>query len=287
MEVSKMAGLLSGLASLGLGNLEEAKIFEEPQKEEVVENVVITPEVMEKDLIYDRAFDCPVCASKIKSKIMKSGKAKLVGTDSDLRPKYEGIDPIKYDVILCPKCGFSALSRYFKVMPSTQVKLIKEKISKNFRMVPHRGEIYTYEDAVERYKLALACSIVKQGKASEKAYICLKTAWVLRGQSENLDPSASDYKDKKAELESGEEEFLKAALEGFTTARQSEDFPMCGMDESTIDYLMAVLATRFDQYEMASKLVATILTSTGANARMKDKARELKNQILQALKQNK
>ena len=61
----------------------------------------------------------------------------------------------------------------------------KENISKNVQLTPHQGEIYTYEEAMERHKLALACAIVRQSKGSEKAYICLKAARVLRGWQES------------------------------------------------------------------------------------------------------
>lgn len=281
-----MAGLLSGLASLGLGNLEDAKLYEEP-KAAAAETEETGPQVIEKDFIYDRTYECPVCDKKITSKTMKTGKAKLIGTDMDLRPQYEGIDAVKYDVVLCPHCGCSALTRFFKPMPSIQVKLIKENISKNIKLKPHEGEIYTYDEAMERYKLALACSIVKQAKTSEKAYTCLKTAWLLRGMQEELNAQETVDEAKRAELEAEEKEFLKNAMDGFINARQTESFPICGMDEVTIDYLIAVLAIRFGQYETASKLVASILVSPSANPRMKDKARNLKDIIVDALKQKK
>lgn len=282
-----MSGLLSGLASLGLGNLESAKVFEEPEKETVQQGQVEVPQVEEKDLVYEKTFECPVCDSKITSKVMKSGKVKLEGTDMDLRPRYEGIDPMKYDVILCPKCGFTALTRYFKAMTSVQVKLIKENISKNVKLHPFDGEIYTYEEAMERYKLALACAIVRQAKASEKSYVCLKSAWVLRGWQESLDDKTADYEAKKKELEAAEMEYLKNALDGFMGAMASESFPMCGMDEVTMDYLIAVLAMKFKQYDVSSKLIGSILVSANANARMKDKARELKEMIIAEIRKSK
>ena len=52
-------------------------------------------------------------------------------------------------------------------------------------------------------------------------------------------------------------------------------------------FLIAVLAARFQKYDVASRMVATILTSPSANARTKDKARELKDQILEELKSQK
>lgn len=282
-----MAGLLSGLSSLGLGNLENASIYEEP-KEEKNENkeVVGVPEILEKDLVYDRSFECPVCSKRITSKVMKTGKAKLLTTDKDLRTVYDGVDTHKYDVVACPVCGYSALTRFYQPMSSVQVKRIRENISMNVHMKKYDNEIYTYEEAMERYKLALVCAIVKQAKSGEKAYICLKSAWVLRGWQEELIKENAD-KAKLDSLAAEEQEYLKNALEGFLAAKESESYPICGMDEITLDYLIAELAFMFKKYDISSKLVASILTSPSAGSRMKDKARDLKDEILTELKRAK
>ena len=81
-----------------------------------------------------------------------------------------------------------------------------------------------------------------------------------------------------------ENEFLKNALDGFLAARQSENFPMCGMDEATVDYVISVIATRFEQFDVASKLISQIIAAPGTNPRMKDKARDLKDQIVKQIK---
>ena len=44
-----------------------------------------------------------------------------------------------------------------------------------------RDRPYSYEKAIERYKLALYNTLVKKGKNSEKAYECLKISWLYRG----------------------------------------------------------------------------------------------------------
>ncbi|MBO4981020.1 MAG: DUF2225 domain-containing protein [Lachnospiraceae bacterium] len=281
-----MAGLLSGLTGLGLDHLENVDIFaqEEKKADKTAESSKEIPRVEEKDLIYDRAFECPVCDMNFQAKIMKSGKAKLLGTDMDLRPRYEGIDSVKYDVILCPRCGYAALNRYFGSMSAGQVKLIKENISRSIHLHTFHDEIYTYEEALERYKVCLANAVVKHAKASEKAYICLRSAWLLRGYAESLEAEKKPDTEKIKALKAEEEAYLQNALGGFAEARQNESYPMCGMDENTVDYLLAVLATRFEKYEVASKLVGSILTSASANARMKERTRELKEQILEGMR---
>lgn len=276
--------ILSGLKGLGLDGLENMDIYEEEKTEPEKTAAAVVNKVMEKDLIYDKSYDCPVCDGKFSAKIVKTGKAKLIGTDQDLRAKYDGIDPIKYDVLLCPACGYAALSRYFTNITSAQAKLVKEKISQAIHMGSYQDEVYSYEQALERYKLALVNAVVKKARASEKAYICLKSAWLLRGYVESLQEEGKADQKLLDALAGQEKEYLENAYKGFSEARQSEGFPMCGMDEITIDYLLAALAVRVRKYDVAGKLIASLLTNSAANARIKDKARDLKEQILETMK---
>lgn len=278
-------GILSGLKNLGLGNLENMSIFEEPKKQEAKpQETAAAPKPQEKDLIYDRSFVCPVCDSSFTSKIMKSSKARLLGTDSDLRARYDGIDATKYEVVMCPICAYAALMRYFTGITSAQAKLIRDQISQVVNMKPYKGETYSYEHAMQRYQLALVGSMVKRAKPSEKAYICLKYAWLVRGYSEELKGKENPDQKKIEELAAQEEELLQNAYKGFTEARQTEMFPLCGMNEITVDYLLAVLAVRFKDYQVATKLLGSIITSSSANSRIKDKARDMKEQVVKELK---
>ncbi|MBD5507987.1 MAG: DUF2225 domain-containing protein [Lachnospiraceae bacterium] len=281
-----MAGLLSGLEQFGLSNLESMDLYETPKKAEEGDKGEQKPHtVQEQDFLFDKSFTCPLCDREFKARTVKIGKAKLAGSDLDLRPRYEQIDLLKYDVIMCPSCGYAALSRFFKYLTSPQAKNIQKTISATFKPQKEVAETYTYDEALERYKLALANAIVKQTKASEKAYICLKTAWLLRGKAEHLDPEQPDYEAQKKQCQEEEDEFLKNALEGFLAARQAESFPMCGMDEPTVDFLIAVTAMRFEQYDLASRLITNLVTSKTANPRMKDKARDVKEMIVKKIKE--
>ena len=59
----------------------------------------------ESDLLFDKKCNCPVCDSDFTYKQVRTGKARFIGTDDDLRPRYANIDTVKYDVIMCPICG--------------------------------------------------------------------------------------------------------------------------------------------------------------------------------------
>lgn len=274
-------GILSGLSNMGLGKLEGADVFAKEEKKREEDSAVATKAVVidEKDFLLEKTFDCPVCNKQFKDSVVKTGKARLVRQDKDLRPVFQGIDTIKYDVTSCPNCGYSALAKYFPVIAPPQVKLVKENICRSFRKFP-RTFVVSYDEAINRYRLALANAIVKKGKDSEKAYICLRMAWVVRGKAETLDKNTEGYDTIISELKDDEAELLHNALEGFISARESEHFPIAGMDETTLDYLISVLYFMGGDYDNALRMAANIITSRSANTRMKDKARDLKDEIM-------
>lgn len=275
-----MSNIFAGLESLGFKDVGKVDVFqdEEKEKKQAAENADQKKEINEEDLIFDKSYTCPVCDNEFKSRMVRTGKVRPGGADSDLRPKYIGMDPLKYDAILCPKCGYAALNRYFNFVMAGQAKNIKEKISSTFKYQPEDSRVYTYDDALMRHKMALLNTIVKGGKNSERAYTCLKMAWLCRGKRELL--MQGEYtKEEVAGLMNEEKELLTNAYEGFEAAFGKEDFPMCGMDEYTMMYLLAELARRIGKNEEAKRYVSKVLVARNAQRRIKDKAFSLKEKL--------
>lgn len=282
-----MSNLFSGLENFGLGELQGLDVYNTGSGDKKDGNKEAEkPKITEEDFIFDKTHTCPVCDNEFKSKSIKTGKVKLLGADSDLRPKYQLVDSLKYDAIVCPSCGYSALNRFFNYMTAPQAKLIKEQITVNFRGIENNGEIYTYDEAIARHKLVLVNTIVKKAKNSERAYTCLKIAWLLRGKAETLPADTDNYDQEIAKLKSEEDEFIYNAYEGFTTAFSKEMFPMCGMDENTVTYLVADLARRCGKFDEAGRWISKVLIARDANERIKSKARDLKELIIQNKRDN-
>lgn len=276
-----VSSIFSGMEEFGLGDMSTVDIFRDSEAEEKKKREAeAVKQVKEEDFLFDKTYECPVCSKNFKERTLRTGKARLVKTDMDLRPTFEGIEPLKYDVVQCTECGFTALTRYFVPMTVPQRKAILEKITSHYRKPTEQKILYSYDDAVGRYKLALVNAIVKNAKASEKAYICLRAGWLARSYAEYLQEQEPDNQQKYTEIKGLESEFLKNAYEGFAGAIQVESFPMCGMDESTVDFLLANLAIRNKQFDVASKLISKLLVSPNCNNRTKDKVRDLKDELL-------
>jgi len=278
-----MSNLLSGLEALGLGGVSDMEVYEDVEtktKREKKEAAgAEAHERTEIDYLFEKTHTCPVCDEEFKSSAVRTGKAKLIGTDTDLRPRYQGVDPLKYDAIVCPRCGYAGVNRFFTAITTPQAKLVLEHISKKFNATLKLDGVYSYDDAILFHRLALASAVVKRSKLSERAYTCLKTAWLLRAKQEE---ETTNEKEKSA-LHEQEQEFLSSAYDGFAEAMSKETFPICGMDENTMLCMLADIGRRVGHYEDAGRLISRVIVSRTATERIKNKAREIKDLIVEDL----
>ena len=281
-------GLLDGLEKLGLGGLEKVDIYEEPPKEKKEEKPAPKLErvIEETDFLIDKEYECYVCSKHFKQRVVRPNRAKLVSQDRDLRPIYNGIDTLKYDVILCPYCGYAVLVNFYAALAKPHRQLIKDNISANFKpMQDAVPEVIRYEDAITRYKLALLNAVVRQGKSSEKALICLKAGWLMRGWAESIKGTSYEEQEQIDECKKQERENLKNALEGFIKARATEQPPYAGMKESTLDLIIAGLCLDLNErYEDGARVLQSVLMSTSAGTVQKERAREMLEEFRNRLK---
>lgn len=279
-------GLFDGLEKFGL-KLEKEDIFaEEAVSAEDKVSALETPEIKaehrEEEFLLSRTVECPVCEKKFPVVMVKHGRLRRMEPDFDLRPRYQYVDVNKYDVTSCPNCGYASMNRYFSHITAGQIRMIREEVVSRFQPEEEQTPVssYTYEQAVERCKLALYNAVVKKGRASEKAYTCLKLSWVYRGWLESREAEGISDEELAASCRKEEQLYYEQAYDGFMKALASESFPMCGMDENTMNLLMANMAFRLGKTETASKLVSQILVSRVASAKVKDRARDLKHEII-------
>lgn len=282
-------GILSGLEKFGFKSADKIDLFEDETAKKAGTSATgeTKDEVpTEEFFLLDKMILCPICDKKFKTKMVKSGKAKRLEPDEDLRPRYQYIDTLKYGITACPNCGYTAMDNQFAHITAGQRKLVRETVCSQFKAdFSHQDDvIYSYETALERYQLALLNAVVKKGKNSEKAYICLKIAWLYRGYAESLGEEENKDEAKIKACREAEEEYYKESYEGFMKAITNEMFPICGMEQSTVDYLLAYMSLHFKKYDVASRFVSELITSHSASRKMKDKALELKERIIEEYK---
>ena len=279
-----MGDVLSGLESMGLGNLSNIELFDDKKakaeaEKKKAEKAAEVRELEEKDLIYIKNVECACCGQTFKERAIRPGKARMISQDMDLRPRYKELDTMKYNITACPICGYAALTRDFIHLSSGQAKLVKEKISMNFTGLKYEGETYSYDEAIARSKLALVNTVVKRGKISERAYICLTLGWLTRGKAESIVEDVPGREEMVKKFSDEENDYLLKAAEGFTEALLKESFPICGLDEYTFFYLLSALDYETGRYNDSLKFIEKILINRAVSERIKDKARRIKEAI--------
>lgn len=239
----------------------------------------------EKNLVLDKSYTCPVCEKKIKAKAVKTNVAKFVDTCADLRPIYSNINVSKYDVVSCPHCGYTALTKNFDFLTQVQRKLVRENISDNFK--PREDapcDFYTTEQAITRLKLALLCTMKKGGKSSEIGGICLKMSWIYQDMIDEIAEDDPQKEQKTQNLLAETKTAHSHAYQYLTKARMEEDLPIAGMNDVTLDYLLAYLAYCEEEYNTSMQLLSGVITSRSSTPRLKDKAVTLKEMVQEKLK---
>lgn len=240
----------------------------------------------EKKYLFVKKIACPNCEWKLEDLRVMNSKLRRKEPDQDLRPRFQFIDTLKYGVTACPQCGYAASAKNFENLTKLQKKLLMEKVTSKFiGREPLSGQTLSYDEAIQQYQLALVCAMAMDRDLSEQAYLCLQISWLLRGKLEEAEAEEGGISEsEKQQLQEKEEHFYRQAYDGLSKAMTQEDFPICGMDQSTFDYLLAVLSFHFKEYDMASRYCGNVVQAKGISAKLKDKALMLKDDIVAAKK---
>lgn len=243
-------------------------------------------ETNEKTLLIDKKYTCPICETQLRAKAVKSNSARFVDTKADLRPIHSNINVTKYDAVCCPHCGFAALTKNFTSTTQTQRKLIHDKIQANYKAHEETEcDFYTTEMAISRMKMALLCTISKEAKDSEIGNVCLKISWLYQDLADELPEDAPDAAAKKELYLKEADNAAMKAYERLTNARTHESYPIAGMNETTLDYLLAYFAYKKGEYQTAMQFLSGVVSNRSTSPRLKDKALDLKDLINQAKEQ--
>ncbi|MCL2874284.1 MAG: DUF2225 domain-containing protein [Defluviitaleaceae bacterium] len=226
---------------------------------EIDESSGYDPDLM--SFVFEKSFECPVCDKPFKAYSTKT-KVKLESVDDDLMPTYTPVDPLLYDALICPSCGYCALRSNFASINDRQAELILAEITPKYKHRPH-PPIMSIDGAIADYKMALLNCVTKNGKLNEKGYICMKLSWLYKRKG--------DIKNELA--------FVKQAYENFTEAFSKESLPFCGLDENTVNYLLARFTMKLGLPEDSMRFISRIITSQTINPRLKERAIDMKETL--------
>ncbi len=220
---------------------------------------------MSNKAILLKTFNCPICEVEFKSPRVRTPVIKLEKTDTDLRPYHKNIDVVAYEIITCPNCGYSAISKTFDNAKPKFFEQIKEETKKMFDPKVC-GEEITTEMAIERFRLALLVAHTQKVKNSELFYLYMKLGWLYRVEGSN--------RGKKYE-----EICMKNAYKCGKRAYSEEFFPVLEIDDSTFSYILGEMARRLGILDEAIRWIVNTLSHGETTPKLKERALEVKELI--------
>lgn len=195
--------------------------------------------------IYNSKITCPVCETDIEVTKVRSRIIRLVKQDGDFCPHYDGINPLLYEAVICPECGYGSHITTFSQINKYEKIKVKEKITPKWHKRSFTGE-RDMEHAMEAFKLVLLNLYAMEAPKSEIGKISLRIAWLYRYKEEH-------------QLE---EKFLECALESYIEAYSQEDLIDEGkLDEYTCLYIIGELSKRLKRYEQSIQWLSRIIMS--------------------------
>lgn len=185
------------------------------------------------DLLYSKKFTCPICGKQFSSMKAKVSSCKVKKRDEDFCTHYVDLNPMYYDIFVCPYCAYAAPESTFGELTEEEASLLKEAFSGR-----EVGRSFCTErsldDAIASLKLAIYTAELRRASAGILAGLCLKLAWLYRFKG-----------DKREEL------FLGYALRNYLEAFDKEPLPIGNLNEISLMYLLGEMSRRLGKLNEA------------------------------------
>lgn len=186
------------------------------------------------DGIFERDEKCPICATKFKVRMVKPSHVKPTTRDSDFCQHYEGLNPLLYDVWVCPECLYAAKRKEFLDMKPVAKKKLQEALLRN-KGVPKSVNFSEYRDinsAIYAFELAVPCYEIKEASDEVLAGLNMRAAWLCR--------EAGD--------EDREKYYLRQAIEGYLHFFEWKSETGSKLGEVGLMYILGELYRRVGEY---------------------------------------
>lgn len=148
--------------------------------------------------------------------------------DEDFFDHYSVGQPFKYNVFICPNCGYAGFEDKFLKRTPNQLELIRRRIENRWTKRDYGGE-RSLEDGILIFKLALYQEEIAGERSVDLGYTCQNISWAYRL------------------LENQEEErrFIKLARDKYISAYEEDDIEG-KMSELKLVYLIGELSRRIE-----------------------------------------
>jgi len=132
-------------------------------------------------IFWRKKIFCPLCRMEFESVRVFSESVRIKSRDYDLKPVFEGVNAIFFQLVTCPHCYLTMYEDDFeKEIPEDKIKelvMVLKNAKKKFSI--NLGENKAINDAINQHYIAAAVYTVLENRR-KLAEVYLKLAWLLR-----------------------------------------------------------------------------------------------------------
>jgi len=213
---------------------------------------------------YYKAFTCPATGAEFKTPVVKANAYTVRGRDPDFCPRYDGINPLHYAVIVSPT-GFAAEEAIYKRSPRLlfrDLKALKEHM-RNQPDLPDFSSLRDIGTACRSYEIALGLTGFLRMPRYQIAGLALRGSWVYREwYEEGHEPAA-----RQAMV------LRNIALEHYLQAYEKEDTTKLKIGSAGVGYLIAELLREQARFDESLRWFTRVVTDKSAGSEVKRNAR--------------
>lgn len=201
---------------------------------------------------YESNMQCNCCKKNFTTYKVRPGRFKAVAEDTDFMTIYEGLNPLLYEVSVCPHCGYA----YHKSMTRTYgpfMLLIQEIYINQLQKVMNICGERTIDEAIASFKLAYLVARAAMEENLILANFAMKIAWLYRLKE-----------DKESEIN-----YLRSARELY-----HKSFASNKEGEERLLYLNAELSLRLGDIEEAKRGFSRLIAGREVSNKYKNIARK-------------
>ncbi|KAB2954318.1 DUF2225 domain-containing protein [Heliorestis acidaminivorans] len=189
---------------------------------------------------------CPICRQIFQATRVRSSFIRIRERKADFMIIYDGVNPIHYQIFVCPSCYYASQENNFDSPYGDTSKVARELFLLR-QQEPNFLGVRSLPVVLRAFELAIRTAQISQAPASVSASLYLKCAWLAR-----------EMQDETRSLV-----FIKESLKLYEKAYASER-SVGKMSSSTLSYLIGELYRQIGTYDEAIRWFSRTVMQSSA-----------------------
>jgi uncharacterized protein (DUF2225 family) len=213
---------------------------------------------------------CPVSQTRFQFPRVRTRAVRPTARDSDFHVQYQGVDPTKYGIVVCPSCAYAAyFDDFAKLDEVARTALWDDRHARVVTVSRPLNGTRSSADSLVALELAMRCYELRGAGESRRAVLQHRRAWFEREAGNTAE----------------EMEWLFRAREAYMVAYE-HDVRISEESAARVAYLVGDLSMRLSDYQSAAQWLETAVrvapaSKTGIVRTARDRLQDVRRIIKQ------